>query len=75
MKERFNKLDCSRIFQIHKAIATITQGTSSISSYYSKLRLLWAKCDSFAPIPGCDCTKSLEFVVFMERLEPLQFIM
>ncbi|OIS97769.1 hypothetical protein A4A49_62463 [Nicotiana attenuata] len=31
--------------------------------------------DSLAPIPGCDCEKSREFVVFMERLKLLQFLM
>lgn len=29
--ERYDKIDGSRIFQLHKEIATITQGTSSIS--------------------------------------------
>ncbi|XP_075096239.1 uncharacterized protein LOC142174357 [Nicotiana tabacum] len=75
LKERFDKADLSRIFQIHKNIATINQGTSSISSYFSKLRQLWAEFDSLAPIPGCDCKKSREFVVFMERLKLLQFLM
>ncbi|XP_070026253.1 uncharacterized protein LOC142182157 [Nicotiana tabacum] len=71
LKERFDKADLSRIFQIHKNIATINQGTSSISSYFSKLRLLWAEFDSLAPIPGYDFEKSREFVVFMERLKLL----
>ncbi|XP_075102355.1 uncharacterized protein LOC142177467 [Nicotiana tabacum] len=75
LKERFNKFDCSRIFQIHKVIATITQGTSSISAYFSKLRLLWAQFHNLAPIPGCDYAKSREFVVFIKRLKLLQFLM
>ncbi|XP_075101773.1 uncharacterized protein LOC142177206 [Nicotiana tabacum] len=75
MKEKFDKVDLSRIFQIHKSIATVNQGTSSISSYFSKLRLLWAEFDSLAPIPGCDYEKSREFVVFMEKLKLLQFLM
>lgn len=75
IKERFDKVDLSRIFQIHKGIATINQGTSSISSYFSKLRLLWAEFDSLGPLPGCDCEKSREFVVFMKRLKLLQFLM
>ena len=35
--EIYDKIDGSRIFQLHKEIATISQGTSSISSYFSKL--------------------------------------
>nr|XP_009621123.1 uncharacterized protein LOC104112804 [Nicotiana tomentosiformis] len=30
--------------------------------------------DSLALVPGCDCEKSREFVVFMERLKLLQFL-
>ncbi|XP_070049853.1 uncharacterized protein [Nicotiana tomentosiformis] len=38
LKERFDKVDCSRSFQIHKEIAFASQGTSLISTYFSKLR-------------------------------------
>ncbi|XP_069152700.1 uncharacterized protein [Solanum lycopersicum] len=36
--ERYDKIDGSRIFQLHKEIATMSQDTNSISSYFSKLR-------------------------------------
>ncbi|XP_075086175.1 uncharacterized protein LOC142168901 [Nicotiana tabacum] len=74
LKECFDKVDCSRIFQIHIEIATIRQGTSSISTYFSKLRVLWAEFDSFAPIPNRDAANSREFVQFMERQKLLQFL-
>ncbi|XP_070015016.1 uncharacterized protein LOC142174521 [Nicotiana tabacum] len=38
LKERFNKVNTSRAYHLHKAIATITQGVSSVSVYYSKLK-------------------------------------
>ncbi|XP_075083354.1 uncharacterized protein LOC142167097 [Nicotiana tabacum] len=75
LKERFDKVDCSRIFQIHKEISTASQGTSSISTYFSRLRVLSEEFDSFAQIPRCDRAKSLEFVHFMERQKHLQFLM
>ncbi|XP_070036107.1 uncharacterized protein [Nicotiana tomentosiformis] len=75
LKERFDKVDCTRIFQIHKQIATINQGTCSVAIYFSKLKLLWTEFDCFAPIPGYDWAKSREFIVFMERLKLLQFLM
>lgn len=73
--ERYDKIDGSRIFQLHKEIATVSQGTSSISSYFSKLRELWVEYDSLAPVPGCDCVNSREFVVFMHNQKLLQFLM
>ncbi|XP_019229239.1 PREDICTED: uncharacterized protein LOC109210292 [Nicotiana attenuata] len=60
LKERFDKVDCSRIFQIHREIATSRQDT---------------KFDSLAPIAGRDAANSREFVQFMERQKLLQFLM
>ncbi|XP_075080116.1 uncharacterized protein LOC142165467 [Nicotiana tabacum] len=75
LKEQFDKVDCSRIFQMHREIATAFQGTSFISTYFSKLRVLWAKFDSLAPIPGHDAANSRDFVQFMECQKLLQFLM
>ncbi|XP_075091837.1 uncharacterized protein LOC142171989 [Nicotiana tabacum] len=75
LKERFDKVDCSRSFQIHKEITFASQGTSLISTYFSKLRVPWAEFYSLAPILGYDCAKSREFVQFMERQKLLQFLM
>ncbi|XP_070009293.1 uncharacterized protein LOC142162273 [Nicotiana tabacum] len=75
LKERFDKVNGSIIFQLHKAIATVNQGTSSIASYYSKLRELWAEYDSLTPIPRCECPKSRDYVTFMRRQKLLQFLM
>ncbi|XP_070055009.1 uncharacterized protein [Nicotiana tomentosiformis] len=75
LKERFDKVNGSRIFQLHKAIGTVNQVTSSIANYYSKLRELWAEFDSLAPVPGCDCPKSRDYVIFMRRQKLLPFLM
>ncbi|XP_070040505.1 uncharacterized protein [Nicotiana tomentosiformis] len=51
LKERFDKVDGSRIFQLHKEIATVSQETNAIVTYYSKFRSLWTEFDSLAPTP------------------------
>lgn len=40
LKERFDKVDGSRGYQLHREICTINQGNLTISTYFSKLRLL-----------------------------------
>ncbi|XP_049383440.1 uncharacterized protein LOC125847787 [Solanum stenotomum] len=75
LKERFDKADGSRIFQLHREIAMITQGTSNISEYFTHLRLLWAEFDCLAPFPGCTCKKSRDFGESMTRQKILQFLM
>nr|XP_016468536.1 PREDICTED: uncharacterized protein LOC107791056 [Nicotiana tabacum] len=75
LRERFDKVDGSRSFNLHTDIATLTQGTLSISTYYSKLKDLWNEFEALVPLPGCDCPKSKDFVVFLQRLKLYQFSM
>lgn len=73
--ERFNKVDGSRTFNLHKEIATLSQGTSSVSVYYSKLKGLWEEFEALVPIPGCSCEGSKEYSVHHQNLKLFQFLM
>ena len=74
LRERFDKVNASRIYQLHKGIATIVQGSDNISVYFSKLRDLWVEFDSMVP-NLCDCPKSKDFVAHMESQKLMQFLM
>ncbi|XP_060200161.1 uncharacterized protein LOC132628396 [Lycium barbarum] len=41
LKERFAKIDGSRTYNLHREIATLSQGTSTVSEYYTRLKNLW----------------------------------
>ena len=41
LRERFDKINTSRAFYLHKEIVTMCQGTMSVSSYFSRSRKLW----------------------------------
>ncbi|XP_075077240.1 uncharacterized protein LOC142163980 [Nicotiana tabacum] len=41
LKERFDKVNASRIYQLHKEITTLHQGSNSVSIYFTKLKELW----------------------------------
>lgn len=73
--ERFYKVDDARTFNLHKEIATLTQGTSSISVYYSKLKDMWEEFEALIHVPGCDCPRSRDFVVYLQKLKVYQFLM
>ncbi|XP_070036271.1 uncharacterized protein [Nicotiana tomentosiformis] len=73
LKERFDKIDRSRIFQMQKQIAIVTQGASSIATYFSKLRQLWDEFDALTPSPY-DFPRSHDYVEFMKRQKLLQFL-
>ncbi|KAF3644820.1 putative U2 small nuclear ribonucleoprotein B''-like [Capsicum annuum] len=73
--ERFNKVDGARTFNLHKEIATLSQRTASVSCYFSKLKDLWEEFEALVPAPGCDCEKSKEFVLHLQKLKLFQFLM
>ncbi|XP_016555201.1 uncharacterized protein LOC107854697 [Capsicum annuum] len=63
--ERFNKIDGARTFYLHKEIATLSQGTASVSVYFSKLKDLWEEFEALVPAPRCECEKSKEHVLHL----------
>ncbi|OIS98959.1 hypothetical protein A4A49_61011, partial [Nicotiana attenuata] len=70
-KERFDKVNASRLYYLHKEIFTLTQGISSASIYFTKLKDLWAEYDSILPPP----TTATEYIEQPEYQRPLQFLM
>ncbi|XP_006342287.1 uncharacterized protein [Solanum tuberosum] len=75
LKERFDKVDGSRIFYLHKEIATLSQGMLSVSSYFSKLKELWMEFDSLMPCPSCACEVSKTYAAHFEYQMLMQFLL
>nr|XP_009768762.1 PREDICTED: uncharacterized protein LOC104219738 [Nicotiana sylvestris] len=74
LRERFDKVNRVRIFQLHREIATISQGTDSVSMYFTRLKELWAEYDAMIPSPNCGCLKSKENVEHFLQQRLLQFL-
>ena len=62
LKERFDKVNRVRIYQLHREIATIAQGIDTVSVYFTKLKELWAEYDAMVIFPSCGCSKSKDYV-------------
>ncbi|XP_019232323.1 PREDICTED: uncharacterized protein LOC109213032 [Nicotiana attenuata] len=75
LHERFDKVAGSRSYNLHKEIATLSQGIAYVSAYFSKLKDLWEEFEALVPAPECDCPKSREFVVHLQKLKLFQFLM
>lgn len=59
LKERFDQLDCSRTFNLHKEIANLQKGIESV--YFTKFKALWDEFEALVPSPGCECDNSRGF--------------
>ncbi|KAB2620401.1 S2-RNase [Pyrus ussuriensis x Pyrus communis] len=54
LRERFSQSNAPRIFQLNRELATISQGSSSISAYFTRLKALWDELASYND--GCTCS-------------------
>jgi hypothetical protein len=55
LKERFSQKNGPRVFQLQKSISVLSQGNSSLSSYFTQLKSLWDEISNYRPIPPCSC--------------------
>ncbi|KAL5564170.1 hypothetical protein UlMin_027334 [Ulmus minor] len=53
--DRFSQGNGPRIFQIKKQLSSLSQGSLDVSSYYTKLKILWDELREFQPVPLCQC--------------------
>ncbi|XP_075099064.1 uncharacterized protein LOC142175950 [Nicotiana tabacum] len=74
-QERFDRSNLTRIYHLWTAIATLRQGTDSVTSYYSKMKDLWDELDVIAPLASCDCEESRPSVELLKNIRLLQFLM
>ena len=75
LNERFNKVDGSRSYQLHREICTLHQGNLTVSTYFTKLRVLWDEFDALVPPPTCDCDISKMYIDHLQFLRLFDFLM
>ncbi|XP_075475303.1 uncharacterized protein LOC142506052 [Primulina tabacum] len=75
LKERFDKINGSRIFSLHREIGRLTQGNSTISTYYCKLKQLWDEYSALVILPSCECDTARKYLEHEQQQRLLQFLM
>ncbi|XP_043702102.1 uncharacterized protein LOC122652429 [Telopea speciosissima] len=55
LHERFSQKNVPRIFEIRQAISTDTQGSDSVSAYYTVLKGYCDELTSYRSLPTCSC--------------------
>ncbi|XP_073041751.1 uncharacterized protein [Primulina eburnea] len=62
LRDRFQQSNAPRIYQIKKLLSALSQGSLSVSSYYTKLRTLWDELKDYQPVSVCHCGSMREWV-------------
>ena len=75
LEEHFGEINGPLIYQLQRQIASISQGDSSLSKYYTNLKLLWDQLNCLVLIPPCTCgsVKAVSDITSSTRL--MQFLM
>lgn len=74
-KERFDKSNLTRVYQLWANVSSIKQGTDSVTIYYSKLRYLWDELDVLVPAPLCNCDVAKPYIEHLSQQRLLMFLM
>lgn len=75
LNKRFNKVNGSRIFQLHREIAFTNQGVDSITICFWGLKLLWDKFASICYLPICNFKEFKAHIHHQNNIKLFQFLM
>ncbi|XP_043692940.1 uncharacterized protein LOC122643381 [Telopea speciosissima] len=55
LEDCFSRSNAPWVFHLKRSIATIQQGTDSLSAYFTRLKVLWDELASYVAVPSCSC--------------------
>ncbi|KAM6587961.1 hypothetical protein CsatA_010566 [Cannabis sativa] len=74
LQERFNERNAPRIFEAKKTMQSLTQGSSSVTTYFTRLESLWDQIKEYRPQPVCSCGAMKFFQEYQEEDRLLEFL-
>ncbi|MFS8001045.1 putative transcription factor interactor and regulator CCHC(Zn) family [Helianthus anomalus] len=75
LKETYDKVDGSVVFNLYQKINSFTQSGMPVSEYYHKLNCMWKQMDQLLALPACTCDASKQFNDFNHLIKLMQFLM
>ncbi|GKD48392.1 ribonuclease H-like domain-containing protein, partial [Tanacetum coccineum] len=75
LKEIYDKLDGSIIFNLLQKIHCFKQGELTVSEYYHKLNSLWREFDIMTKLPKCPCAARDDVLKHNQLMKLMQFLM
>lgn len=75
LQDRFTQGNAPQIYQIRKEIISFTQGSLTISQYFTKLKALWDELMNLSNTPKCVCNYACGAAKSLEEYEHLQHLL
>ncbi|KAJ0503468.1 putative retrotransposon gag domain, retrotransposon Copia-like protein [Helianthus annuus] len=75
LKETYDKVDGSVVYDLYKRINCISQSSSSVAEYYNKLTTMWKQFDAMVHLPSRSCQAAEDYNDFSTLIKLMQFLM
>ncbi|KAF8411394.1 hypothetical protein HHK36_003943 [Tetracentron sinense] len=75
LHDRFSQHNGPRIFQLQKAISSLSQENDSVSTYFTSLKGLWDELGNHQPVPSCTCGALKTLMAYHQQQYVYQFLM
>nr|GEV00907.1 hypothetical protein [Tanacetum cinerariifolium] len=75
LKETYDKVDGSVVFNLHKNINSLNQNGFTLADYYNNLNSLWKQFDTMVSLPTCTCDAAKHFDKHNQLIKLTQFLM
>ncbi|KAJ0609721.1 putative RNA-directed DNA polymerase [Helianthus annuus] len=75
LKESFDKVDGSVVYDLYKRINGISQNGSTVAEYYNRLTTMWKQFDAMVQLPSCSCQAAKDYNDFTTLIKLMQFLM
>ncbi|GKD26492.1 ribonuclease H-like domain-containing protein [Tanacetum coccineum] len=75
LKDTYNKVDGSYVFNLHKSINSINQSSASLADCYNNLNSLWKQFDDMVTLHACTCEAAIYFEKHNQLIKLMQFLM
>ncbi|GJV55231.1 hypothetical protein Tco_1456236 [Tanacetum coccineum] len=75
LRDTYDKVDGSTVFNLHKSINSLSQNGASLFYYYNNLNSLWKQFDDMVSLPACTCEATEHFEKHNQLIKLMQFLM
>ena len=75
LNQRFEQSSDALLYQIQQQLYSISQGSESFSSYFTKLTKIWDELRNVQNFPTCSCATGTQIHKFLEEQRLIQLLM
>ncbi|XP_062099791.1 uncharacterized protein LOC133805634 [Humulus lupulus] len=72
--ERFHQNNGPRVFEVKRTMQALTQGSTTIQTYFTRLKILWDSVREYRPQLVCHCGAMKTILEYQEQDRVLEFL-